>query len=107
RSAEPPAIIRMLVPPAIAPAASIDPDCLVDNFHDTRRQYSESVRRAGDLELGGILICAPIHPGIFSLEGAIAFIAVHDRRHIWQAEEVRKATGFPCWLPESNRRKIP
>jgi hypothetical protein len=92
---EPPATIRIPAPPAVAPSASVDPDCLVDRFHNTRDRYVDAVRRASGLDLARILITEPIHATIRSLGGALALIAAHDRRHMWQAEQVRQTPGFP------------
>src|SRR5262249_27842271 len=101
RRVEPPTTIRVTAPPAIAPAAAVDPDWLVDHFHQTRDRYCDCVRRATGLDLAGVLITRPIHPPIRTLGGALLFLAAHDRRHIWQAAQVRNAVGFPRSLLES------
>jgi hypothetical protein len=68
---------------------------MVDHFHQTRDRYSDAVRRAFGLDLRGIRIVDPIYPPIASLGGTLGLIAVHDRRHMWQAERVRQAPRFP------------
>ncbi len=90
---EPPAVIRIPRRPTITPP--VDLDSLIEQFPRIRDRYSQSVRRAGGLDLARILLREPIHPVIHSLGGVILLMAAHDRRHIWQAEQVRHSSGFP------------
>jgi hypothetical protein len=92
---EPPVIARTAAPPALVPTAGVDPDQLVDHFFESRDRYAEAVRRAFGLDLPRILIAEPLAPLIHSLGGALAFLAAHDRRHMWQSERVRSAPHFP------------
>src|SRR5215469_8025450 len=94
-STEPPVKVRFSAPALTVPAPAVDPDWMVDHFHQVRDRYSESVRRAFGLDLSRIRIVEPIYPVIVSLGGTLAFIAAHDRRHMWQAERVRQAPRFP------------
>ncbi len=95
RSAEPPVTHRIDAPPVTLPAAAVDPDWLVEQFHQMRDRYADSVRRAFGLDLPHILIVEPIFPLVRSLGASLAFMAAHDRRHMWQAERVRRTPGFP------------
>ena len=95
RFIEPPVTIGESAPALAIPAAAVDPDWLVDQFHQTRDRYSDAVRRSLGLDLRRIRIVEPIYPLIVSLGGTLAFIAAHDRRHMWQAERVRQAPRFP------------
>ena len=92
---EPPVTVRVSAPRAIVPVAAVDADCLVGRFHQSRDRYAEAVRRAFGLDLARILVVEPICPPIRSLGGTLAFLAAHDRRHIWQAEQIRSAPRFP------------
>ena len=92
---EPPVSVRHSAPTAIVPSAAVDPDWLVDRFHQTRDHYAEAVRRAFGLDLSRIPIVKPLFPVIASLGGALAFLAAHDRRHMWQSERVRNSPRFP------------
>jgi hypothetical protein len=67
----------------------------------TRHRYAQAVRRAVGLDLPRIPILEPIHPLIQSLGGTLALLAAHERRYIWQAEQVRTAPGFPKFPPNS------
>jgi hypothetical protein len=95
RLIEPPATIWVSAPPLTIPPPAVDPDWTVDQFHQTRDRYSEAVRRAFGLDLRRIRIVEPIYPVIVTLGGTLAFLAAHDRRHMWQAERVRHAPRFP------------
>jgi hypothetical protein len=95
RLIEPPVRVRFPAPPEIQPVAAVDPDRLVDAFHRTRDRYAAAVRRSFGLDLPRILIAEPICPWIHTLGGTLALMAAHDRRHIWQAEQVIEDPRFP------------
>jgi hypothetical protein len=92
---EPPVTMADAAPRATVPHAAVDPDRLVEQFEATRDRYTDAVHRAEGLDLPHIRMVEPIYPVIVSLGGTLAFIAVHDRRHMWQAERVRQAPRFP------------
>jgi hypothetical protein len=95
RLVEPPVSVRTVAAPVLLPAMAVDPERLVDRFHQTRDRYADAVRRASELSLARILIANPIHTFLRTLGGTLAFIAAHDRRHMWQAEQVRNKPRFP------------
>jgi len=92
---EPPVTTAEAAPRATMPGAGVDADWLVEQFHLTRDHYRDALRQASGLDLPHIRIAEPIYPVIVSLGGTLAFIAAHDRRHMWQAERVRQAPRFP------------
>jgi len=106
RLVEPPVWVRTLAPPAILPAAAVDPDRLVEQFHCTRDRYAETVGRAFRLDLSGIVIAEPLYPRISSVRGTLALLAAHDRRHIWQAEQIRNGSRFPRALFSTRREEV-
>ena len=59
----------------------------------------EIIRRviaADGLDLGGIRMSSPISRRFkMSLGQWFAFLAAHERRHLWQAWQVRKDPAFP------------
>ena len=71
---EPPVTIWACAPPAVVPAAAVDPDWLVEHFHQTRDRYADAIRRATGLDLPRILIVEPIFPVIRSLAGTFALV---------------------------------
>ena len=103
RGIEPPATVRAPAPALTIPAPDVDPDWMVDHFHRVRDRYSEAVHRAFGLDLRRMRIVGPLYPAIVTLGGTLAFIAAHDRRHMWQAERVRQALRFPRAMFDANR----
>ncbi len=95
KQVEPPVVAGSYAPPLTIPGPAVDPDWLVDHFHQSRDRYAQAVRRAFGLHLRGIRIVEPIYPAFISLGGTLGFLAAHDRRHMWQAERVRQAARFP------------
>jgi hypothetical protein len=101
RLTEPPVNVPSSASALTVPAPAVDPDRMVDHFHQVRDRYSEAVCRALRLDLRRTRIVEPVHPVIVSLGGTFAFLAAHDRRHMWQAERVRQAPRFPRALFEA------
>jgi len=100
---EPPVTAKIDAPHVLRPAPAIDPDLLVDDFHRVRDHYARAVRRARHLDLARIQIVDPVCSSIRSLGGALALMAVHERRHMWQAERVRQSPRFPQALFAARR----
>jgi hypothetical protein len=92
---EPPVRMNFSAPNALLPPAAFDPDRLVSRFHLLRDRYADTVQRAFRLDLDTVLIAEPIYPLIRSLGATLALMAAHDRRHIWQAEQIRLERRFP------------
>lgn len=97
RSMEPPPKRRMKtfkifqVPPgATHSAAQVLPE-----FLRVRDQLAERVRQADGLDLRRPRVVSPVTPLLRMPLGAyFAFVIAHDRRHLWQARQVREAPGF-------------
>ena len=54
------------------------------------------LREVADLDLTGTRFVNPFIPGVrFSLATGLNVIAAHDRRHLWQGWNVRRAIGGP------------
>src|SRR5262245_12431796 len=61
-----------------------------------RDLLAERVRQADGLDLGRIGTISPVNRLVRLPLGAyFAFILAHDRRHLWQARQVRTSPGFP------------
>jgi hypothetical protein len=55
----------------------------------------EVIAKANGLDLARIKVPSPAGPFKFGLGQRIALLAAHDRRHLWQAWQVRKNRAFP------------
>jgi hypothetical protein len=89
---EPPPVSHALAPVATLPPSAVDPDSLVERFDRLRERFAGAVRRTANL---GVAIHEPAYPFIASLGGTLAFLAAHDRRHMWQAVQIRNCPRFP------------
>ncbi len=96
-SMEPPPKFRMktaaiLRVPSTATYRAAD---LLPEFLRMRDQLAERVRRAEGLDLARVRTISPINRLLRLPLGAyFQFILAHDRRHLWQARQVRNAPGF-------------
>jgi hypothetical protein len=64
-------------------------------FAAVRDQLAERVRRADGLDLQGNRTISPVTRLLRMPLGAyLQFVIAHDRRHLWQARQVRSAPGF-------------
>jgi hypothetical protein len=76
----------------VPPGASHAQASVLADFMALRDQLSERVRRADGLDLRRIRVVSPVS-WFFRLQlgGYFQFVVAHDRRHLWQARQVRKA----------------
>jgi hypothetical protein len=95
RSLEPPPkpMLRMKAPKKIRPR--VGPP-LAEASADFTREHAAAaafLHEHADLDLAGIHFPNPFIPGVhFSLATGLHVIAAHERRHLWQAWRVRKAS---------------
>lgn len=97
RSMEPPPQRRMKTFPVFAvprggqyTLASVLPE-----FFAVRDALAERVRRADGLDLAGVKVVSPVNRLLRLPLGAyLHFVIAHDRRHLWQARQVRTASAF-------------
>lgn len=94
RSLEPPArpLFRTKAPRKIRPRTSpplADAAAAFLASHDEVRAF---LREFAAIDLAGVRFPNPLVPGIgFSLASGLHILAAHDRRHLWQAWNVRRA----------------
>jgi DinB family protein len=86
---------KIFRPPAPPPLGYNTADVLAD-YVAVRDGLVERVQRAGGLDLKRAVVISPA-TRLFrmSLGAYLAFLAAHDRRHLWQARQVPEAEGFP------------
>ena len=54
----------------------------------------EFVHEWGESDLGDLRVRDPLFPMHLTADTQLLIIAAHNRRHLWQAEQVRNRTGF-------------
>ena len=94
---EPPPRRKMRAPGKIRPpqrvAAAVQ---VIAEFSAVQRALIERVRRATALDLTRVKLRSPIVPLLrMSLGTWLGFILAHERRHLWQARQVRQELRFP------------
>lgn len=101
RSLEPPVKphFKMKAPKKIVPRDSPPLDEVVRQFFASHTEVRAFLRRYADIDLSGVRFVNPFIRGIrFSLATGLHVIAAHERRHLWQAWNVRNV------LHASNQR---
>ena len=95
---EPP--VRRLKAPAPAasrPQRQASPAEVVSTFRKLQETIRERLQEAEGLDLRRARARSPFSKHIrFSLGGCFRVALAHERRHLWQARQVRDAPGFPA-----------
>ena len=91
---EPPPKLKLPAPKKIAPPSQLTRVILGD-FEAVQKQLVEFVRQWGETDLGDLKVRDPLFPLHLTADTELLIIAAHNRRHLWQAENVKKNAGFP------------
>ena len=89
---------RMKTFPVFQPvSARHDAAALIAEFRAARAELRERLARAEGIDWGRAKVVSPASRFFRLPFGAyVAFLLAHDRRHLWQAREVRNQPGFPA-----------
>lgn len=83
---EPPSRLRLPTGEAFRPVNTPDPAATLSAFQSIGRDLEQELASARVLALDAEKICSPFAENMkYSVYSAFALIAVHNRRHIWQA----------------------
>ena len=89
---EPPPRFRMPAPAVLVPTPTKSMAEIVAEFMDWQDKFGDTIRRADGLDLRRARGRSPAFPLIkWSLGAQIAITLAHERRHLWQARQVRNA----------------
>jgi hypothetical protein len=81
--------------PSAGPGAGGGADELA-RFLALRGRYARRLEEADGLDLGRARMSSPFVPLLrLDLESALRLVTAHERRHLWQAEQVTEMEGFP------------
>lgn len=95
-TAEPPARFRIKAPASFQPGPQRSRSEIMAAFRAYQVQFVDRLRQASGLDLRRAKVYSPISTWIrMSLNSGFALMAAHERRHLWQAQRVTTATGFP------------
>jgi hypothetical protein len=93
---EPPPRRRLKAPRKIQPQRVESGAQLSASFDALQRGLIERIRRATGLDLSRVKMKSPIVPLFrLSLGAWLGFLLAHERRHLWQARQVRQELRFP------------
>ena len=94
---EPPPKRRFKAKPDLTPRPDLDAAKVIERFGQVRDEVVERLERARGIDLTRTKVRHPlIRLRRFRLGEIFTTIAAHERRHLWQAEQVTKAEGFPA-----------
>jgi hypothetical protein len=91
-----PPMFRIKAPRAFTPAPEARLAESLAGFVALQDEFQQRLARADGLDLRRVKARSPVSRHLkFSLGKAFAGIAAHQRRHLWQAGQLRRAAGFP------------
>lgn len=97
RVSEPPPRLRFRTRAGIAPAPNRPRQEVMAALRAYQVQYVDRLRQANGLDLARATVKSPIAPWLrISLGSGFALMTAHERRHVWQAKQVRADAGFPA-----------
>jgi hypothetical protein len=91
---EPPPKIKLPAPKKISPPSKLTTAVITD-FQALQKQLAEFVNEWGAADLGDLKVRDLLFPLHITIDTELLIIAAHNRRHLWQAETVKKNVGFP------------
>ena len=95
RTMEPPARLKIKAPTSFQPAQRSRSEIMAA-FRAYQVQFVDRLRQASGLDLRRAKVYSPASAWIkMSLNSGFALMAAHERRHLWQAQRVIAAAGFP------------
>jgi hypothetical protein len=100
-SQEPPAKKKYRAPKVFLPPADIDPEATLAEYRRIESELKRLAKEANGLHLARVKIEMPALPEILRpfvkipLGGQLLLTTTHDRRHLWQAEQIRNDPAFP------------
>lgn len=94
---EPPPRLRVRAPERSVPAAGSAhaKDAVLGAFLSVQDGFQAALAEADGVDLGFRISSPPTRHLKISLLQGFQAMAAHERRHLWQAREVRKAPGWP------------
>jgi DinB superfamily len=101
-SQEPPVKKKFKAPKVFAPPAEVDLDTTLAEYRRVAGELKRLTRDADGLHLARVKVTMPALPAVLRaivrvpLGGQLTLTTTHDRRHLWQAEQVRNDPGFPA-----------
>ena len=97
RSLEPPVRTRVKARQKVYPVTRADPSEILAEFVDSHKPVRSVIEVVSDMDVNRIRFKNPFVPFLrFTVGTGLLVITAHDRRHLWQANQVTVARGFPA-----------
>ncbi len=103
RSMEPPPRRRFGARKKFASTRQLPADACLQRFLALQQGLDDRLRQADGLHLRAIKVRSQAAPISFSLGSTFGILLAHERRHLWQAREVRKALEQTAGTGRSGR----
>lgn len=109
RSIEPPVRLRLPSPRRYRPRPNLRVEEVLPRFLQLQEELQTRVEESRGLDLARLRLSSPVTRRFkMSLAEWFAFLAAHQRRHLWQARRVREHARFPAMEPGlAGRREAP
>ncbi|HKT47847.1 MAG TPA: DinB family protein [Candidatus Acidoferrales bacterium] len=96
RALEPPVRTKMKAPGKGVPAEKGEPSQALDGFLASRGVIRRVTEAGAGMDLNRIRFRNPFIPLLrFTVGAGLLIINAHDRRHLWQMEQIKKMPGYP------------
>jgi len=97
RSMEPPPKAKYRAFKKITPAAAPQQgDVVLTHFLAAQHDVAEFIAKCTGMDLGSLRFRNPFLKGVrLTISSGLLLIGAHNRRHLWQAENVKKNASFP------------
>jgi hypothetical protein len=96
RSMEPPAKLKFKAPKTFKPRPDQSLEAVAQDFFTMHDELLRLIEAANGMHLARVKVASPVTKLIkLSLGQSFGLIATHDRRHLWQARQVRENPAFP------------
>jgi hypothetical protein len=93
---EPPPKMKFKAPKIMAPPPAESPSTTIPTFFALQDQVQEQIRQANGVDLGRAKVSSPVAEWLrLTLGQSLALLAAHERRHLWQAWQIRNDPQFP------------
>lgn len=97
RSMEPPVKLKFKAPKIFKPRPDQSLEVVAREFFTTQNELLRLIKEANGINLARVKISSPVTRLIkLSLGQAFGLIATHERRHLWQARQVKGDPMFPA-----------
>jgi hypothetical protein len=93
---EPPVKVKVKAPKVFTPQASKPMDLVSQEFILLQEHFLNRLQNANGLDLTRIKIASPVTSLLkMTLLGVFGLVLAHERRHLWQAQQILQHPDFP------------